>query len=262
LPCAQDLPQEVGHVIIRQGPEGTVGITQNDHAWLSGALARLWAGAGAPLPREAVEAVGLHDVASAFLDFQPWRDEETGLLYDFVSHPPADKIAALGAGLDALERLRPYACLLVSRHYSSFRLGHSSVARRFYAGEERRRERLERRLSAQRPDLLARADVDFAVLQLLDNVSLYVCLHRPGTKGDGVHPWFRDGLGRLPDTGEVLRATFLDERTLALAPFPFAPDRLRVAVPRHRLDRHGSWQPTSVLRLWLVPQATASQPAT
>jgi hypothetical protein len=250
-------------MIVRREPSGPIiGISQNDHAWVSGQLARAYGGEGAPLPAETVAAVSLHDLASTLLDAQPLLDAD-GIPLDFLRFPEAPRIAACRWALDGLTRRAPYAALLVSRHYASFGF-RGEEADAFRRHEAQRQETLLASLRRERPDLALRADQDFHILQLMDNLSLYLCLNTPGATKDEEHPWFRDQVGRLPGSGMPLVARFAGADSVLLSPFPFVMAPLSVAVPWLVFEREPGppgWKPYAVHVFRLLPDPGSERPS-
>lgn len=168
--------------------------------------------------RDLVLSASLHDLSWIDTDEAlQWNDKENRP-YDFTSFPLLEKLKIYEKGLNETERLNPYSALLTSLHYCSFfkENQHESVDG-FLRKEEKRQARLKKIFFDKAVDL------DLRHLQLWDNLSLYVCLNKPGTPKEKEHPWFKNGIHALAKTGEevLMQARWLNERTIHLDPFPF-----------------------------------------
>jgi hypothetical protein len=211
-------------------------IRQNDHALLSGRLAREWVG---PRRDDAVGpgvalAIALHDLAWAEADREPVRDPETGTAVPFTDWPDRDREPLQTAGLDLLERLDPLAALLGSLHYVRF-LDPDQFPR-FAEREAARQGRLRKRLGRAKGD----PGVERARLQLrhLDFVSLFVCLTGPGAR-DAPDWLTAERIGQAPD-GTRYRLGWEAADALVCDPFPYRRP-FGVAFPYRELAlRHDS----------------------
>lgn len=99
----------------RKTSVGTIVIAQPAHAWVSGQLARAWAGPFEPW-EEVCLAAEQHDIAWVGWERSPERDHETGLPYTFSALPRLRRLELWsGAAAQLLPQSR-YAALLVSLH--------------------------------------------------------------------------------------------------------------------------------------------------
>lgn len=222
--------------------------TQHDHGIFTGQLAHAW---DLDLPMESVLTNTLHDLAWEPLDdlstgpipFDPAR----GALHDFITLPKADKMALYAAGLDALERVHPYAGLLISLHYSVFFPRDPDTAR-YHAREDARRARLSATLGLSGdddPDLQR----DYAWLKFFDVVSLYACLAQPGADEGACPRWLGPSY-----TVEGRHYTFSWDGpdTLVIDPFDargHAPILAR--IPYRELDARPFADAEALRRAWL-----------
>jgi hypothetical protein len=104
-------------VLLVDHPDGKVAVAQPSHAWISGQLARAWA--GDVQPREAVcLAAEQHDVAWTEWERHPVYDPQTGYPYTFMSLDMPTKLSMWETGPDVLLAQSRYAALLVSLHGS------------------------------------------------------------------------------------------------------------------------------------------------
>jgi hypothetical protein len=103
-------------VLLVEHPEGKVAVAQPAHAWISGQLARAWAGVE-PL-EEVCLAAEQHDIAWTDWERRPTYDAKTGYPHTFMSLDMPAKLAMWETGPDALLGQSRYAALLVSMHGS------------------------------------------------------------------------------------------------------------------------------------------------
>jgi len=200
-------------VIVRERPGAFVLVEQHEHGLVSGEFARHWAASIWPR-QDALYAIDNHDVGWRELDESVSWNEQTGRPYSFLDYPARPKLRAYTEGLDLVEARSPYAACLCSRHYGSFvrdARGEPEVS--FRESEAERRRGIEAALSGEEIDSL---DYNFRLLQLCDDLSLFVCLNEPGTND---YPHYRDGFGFM---GTRFEPTWEDGRTLRLDPNPFS----------------------------------------
>ncbi|MCM3747172.1 DUF3891 family protein [Paenibacillus pasadenensis] len=207
-------------MIIRATEEGFILIRQHDHAELSEQLARSLAPELLPAGArraDIIYAAGQHDRGWIGLDETPvWNDGENRP-YTFEDYPPLPKIAFYTRGIDEVEAVSPYAGLLCSYFYSSFFAGMDDEASLgFRRREEVRQHRLAMNMRAARKE----TERDLKLLQLLDGLSLYVCLNRPEASGAEEHPWYRAGFAgseALTASGKRLSAKWAAKERLLLS---------------------------------------------
>lgn len=175
-------------MIVRDTDSGFLLIAQHDHGLVSGEFATRFSEdwIGEPISDETLFAVSNHDVGWKRLDSEVSWNEEKGRPFSFIDYPAEEKMAAYTEGLDFVESASPYAALLCSAHYGSF-VKRSEVPAevRFREREELRRGRIE--ASMEVPETFER---DFRLLQLCDDLSLFVCLNEPGGE---VFSWHKGG---------------------------------------------------------------------
>ncbi len=176
-------------MIVRETDKGFLLIAQHDHGLVSGDFAKRfseeWLGE-APLRDDVLFAASNHDIGWRRLDSEVSWNGERGRPHSFVDYPSEPKMEAYTEGLDAVEAHSPYAALLCSAHYGSFvKRSEAPAEVRFREREELRRASIE--ASTTVPDTFGR---DFRLLQLCDDLSLFVCLNEPGEE---IHSWHKDG---------------------------------------------------------------------
>ncbi len=197
-------------MIVRERPDSYVLIKQHDHGLISGEFARYWAERPRPL-QSTLYAIMEHDVGWQNLDASVSWNEETGEPYSFTSYPTGPKLQAYKEGLNFLEARNPYAACLCSMHYASL-VGDTEEEVRFRESETARQRKIE---SAMKGEESANLEHNFRLLQLCDDLSLFVCLNEPGRND---HSWYKDGFSFK---GAKYAPTWEDRRTLRLDPNPF-----------------------------------------
>lgn len=188
-------------------------IRQHDHGLVSGCFAEHWAEEFHPR-EETIYAIRSHDLAWEALDQTiRWNTAEERP-YAFTDYPAAEKLAAYKRGIDRIEQADPYAACLCSMHYTSFIDGRSdALGQRFAVAEFRRQVRLQKEMP---PDHSGHLERNFRLLQVCDDLSLFVCLNKPGRTD---HPWYQDGfsLGSYR-----FHPVWRDTHTLTFRPNPLA----------------------------------------
>lgn len=214
-------------------------VEQHYHGLVSGEFARHWA-VEVRVREAALYAIANHDVAWRELDATVSWNEETGRPYSFLDYPARPKLRAYANGLDYIQARSPYAACLCSMHYGSFmRDARREPEVSFREAEAARRRGIEPTLSEEQIESL---EYNFRLLQLCDDLSLFVCLNEPGRND---YPHYKDGLGFM---GASLEPVWDDERTLRLNPNPFSQP-FRIEVPYRVVGRNRLLQQSDRLEL-------------
>lgn len=202
-------------MIVRERLDSFVLVEQHHHGMVSGEFARHWA--REILTREAaLYAIANHDVGWRELDETVRWNEETGRPLSFLDYPVEPKLRAYTNGLDYIQAHSPYAACLCSMHYGSFvRNARKEPEVSFREAEEERQRGIEASLSEEE---ISGLEYNFRLLQLCDDLSLFVCLNEPGRND---YPHYRDGFGFM---GTRLEPVWEAGRTLRLDPNPFSED--------------------------------------
>lgn len=233
-------------------------IAQHDHAKLSGMIA-------SHLQKQffvdhfyiedVLFAVYEHDRSWIRLDDTPIWNDRTSAPFSFNDYPLLPKLALYRIGMDEIEERNQYAALLCSLHYSSFRMVHNAANEecvRFYDHERKRQETIRGALNDIHPDVVAR---HFRLLQLCDDISLYVCLNEAGVRKENEHPWFMKGFKNSSvfnlEEDKPLYAKWLTDKKIRIYPTPFqktfhaAVQLKRVSKDSaHRLGIHEAYKNT------------------
>lgn len=219
-------------MIVREVHNGFLLINQHDHGLVSGEFARRFSNewVGEPPGEEALYAVSNHDVGWRKLDSEVLWNEGKGRPYSFVDYPSEPKMEAYMEGLDAVEAHSPYAALLCSAHYGSFvRRSEVPAEVRFREREEVRREGIEASMAAEETEMFGR---DFRLLQLCDDLSLFVCFNEPGKE---ISSWHKGG---FEFSGRKFHPVWEDDGELRFEPNPFS-EGFEVSLPYRVVGRGG-----------------------
>lgn len=202
-------------MLIRPTVDGAYECTaQAHHGLQSGVLAAAWQ--PTRLDGLLVQTIGLHDDPWRSADAAPRFNAQTGLPHDFITFPQDAKITFYRRGIDALEKVHPYAAYIVSRHYTTF--SGTRDTRRLTEPEAKRRERLAPQIA---PARLRAADEAMQWLKYFDVFSLYLCLTGPARRGEGGPAWLApERWAEAPD-GTRLELGWVDDHTVAVEPWPF-----------------------------------------
>ena len=223
-------------VLRDEGDRGVLAIGQASHAWISGQLARAWGNEqfGVVEPHEEVcLAAEQHDVGMATWDLDPDRNAATGLPLSFIEMPIEVHLGLWREAPRHLLSQSRYAALLVSMHgtrlYEQRNLDalepeQAEDVRTYLDEQHRLHQQLIQSLGADRTEVARNSDL----IWTWDALSLAVCLDWPPYTASGV-----------PSAGDpvTVELTPGGERSIVLAPWPFAGDRLTVRADGRRLTK-------------------------
>jgi len=229
-------------VVIREENEKLIITLQHDHAQLSGKIAERFDHffVGDPLFSDVLFAIHQHDRSWILPDSHPKWNPQAGMPYDFIDYPQEEKLKYYRLGLNETEQLNPYAGLLCSMHYTSFIDSDTKVSENneFLRDEQLRQKRLRSELGMTDTGLL---QSHFQLLQLCDNLSLYLCLNKPGAPKSEEHPFFKKGFKNSsrfnPERQENLKAHWRNKKEVSLVPFPFKESFTVTIDQRHLLKK-------------------------
>lgn len=213
-------------MIVQAYPDKFIMIAQHDHAAISGLMAKRWKDIFFKdhHKRSSVEfAVRNHDVGWELMDEAPFWNEYKAAPYTFTDYPTAPKTVLYRYGIEEVAQSDNYAALLCSRHYSRFlQKNPSDAAQKFIREQEDWSKNVLETMSDFDKDVF---DFHYGVLQMLDDISLFICLNEPGATGDDLHFFFKkgiekhDGITSIPN--EKLDIYWNDKQVVCLNPFPF-----------------------------------------
>ncbi|WP_430789021.1 DUF3891 family protein [Virgibacillus flavescens] len=227
-------------MIVRERKNDIVMISQDDHARISGKLAKYWNASifKGQSNREAVElAINEHDRAWISVDSKPFWNDKSKLPYSFTDLPNEPKLVFYKNGIDEVEEMNAYAGLLCSQHYMHFTMDDASEAsQRFVVTEQLRQKRIRQLKNVDE----ASFQFHFDLLKFCDNLSLYVCLNEPGSLKEKEHYFFKNGLP-VPSTfsffsEDKLDVRFRDSQTITLSEFPFE-EAVVIHLPQKVVDK-------------------------
>lgn len=233
-------------MINRESESAFVMTRQNDHAQFSEEVARglreEWF-LDSKYRDDCLLAIREHDRSWIRMDDVPIWNDRSKAPFSFIDYPVLPKLAMYRMGLDETEEMSYYAALLCSMYYASFfqsdqqSLQESELA--FYQSELARQKRLREKLNAPDEQVIAR---HFQLLQLCDNISLYVCMNREGIAKEEEHPWFKDGFNSLID-GQKFVAEWVSDHEIRITPQLFTQEWSAVLrnkhVPKQRVREVG-----------------------
>ena len=216
-------------MIVREKSDAYVLIRQHDHGLISGEFARYWAKEPSPLD-PTLYAIANHDVAWQGPDASVRWNEGSGRPYSFLDYPVEPKLRAYREGLNLLEVRSSYAACLCSMHYASFvRSSRDAAEAQFREDELQRQEKLK---GAMYQEELQNLGYNFRLLQLCDDLSLFVCLNEPGQND---HPWYKYG---FDFEGMKFDPIWEDDLILRLNPNPFS-EPFGLLVPYTIVEKSG-----------------------
>jgi hypothetical protein len=211
-------------MIVREHDDAFILIEQDNHAHVSGEIMKHWKDSlfkGKAFKSSVDYAIYKHDIGWAPFDKQPFWNDKDKAPYTFVTFPPLPKIILYKHGIDKAEQHDSYAGLLCSEHYKRFLANNTSdAAQGFIQQEEERQQKIIEAM----PDYdKALFDFHYGLVQLGDNISLYICLNEPDIAKKDEHPFFKDGipLAKALSLTEKMHLSWEDNTTIRIDPFPF-----------------------------------------
>ena len=212
-------------MIVREHPDKFIMIEQDNHAKASGDIMANWKRSlykGLDFKKSVDYANYNHDSGWRPFDLKPFWNDEKKVPYTFVTFPNLPKIVLYKNGIDEVEKKDSYAALLCSEHYKRFLLNNTSdTAQAFVKNEEQRQERISQTLKIDKQLF----KFHYSLVQLGDNISLYLCLNEPGTAKQKEHPFFKEGIPLSSDlhgfNQDTLKLRWTDENTVSISEFPF-----------------------------------------
>ncbi|WP_088102902.1 DUF3891 family protein [Halalkalibacter urbisdiaboli] len=200
--------------------------TQHDHSIFSGELAKHLEDnlfIDAEYKDAVILAIREHDRAWIRLDQMPIWNDQRNIPFSFMDYPLFPKISMYSKGIDEVEEMNQYSALLCSIHYTSF--GHIRKSKHkdcvdYMKNEFTRQKKLKSNLHNPNEEMIKK---HFKLLQLFDELSLYVCLNEEGTSKSHEHPWYVEGFETLID-GQRYYAEWKSRAEIKIEPFPFTDE--------------------------------------
>ncbi|MGI2296834.1 DUF3891 family protein [Paenibacillus sp. GXUN7292] len=210
-------------MIIRETEHHFVMTTQHEHASFSGKVASCFKEnlfLDSSYMSDVLIAIKEHDRGWIRLDDTPvWNDRHMAPC-SFGEYPLLPKLVLYRKGLDEIEQINQYAALICSMHFSSFKHLQQSKQTEcidFIHHETERQKRIKAGLTHPGENIVER---HFKLLQLSDEISLYVCFNRPGAAKEEEHPWYRAGFETIID-GQKINARWANSKEIVISPFLF-----------------------------------------
>ncbi|MCP8617177.1 DUF3891 family protein [Salirhabdus salicampi] len=180
-------------------------------------------------------AIKHHDIAWDKIDEYPKWNEERMKPYSFIDYPTNKKVGFYQQGISLVESSYPYAGLLCSLHYVSFFSMNDDEkhVQTFLKNEFNRRQRIleQVKVSEKRVELHKRT------LQFCDDLSLYICMNKPGVSKEEELSWFREGFQqRFSFMEDKIHGHWRDKKHVVIDPFPFKTN-FTVSIPFKRVKK-------------------------
>lgn len=180
-------------MIVREDIDNFIFITQHDHAYISGEFLTYFKKDFIPIDNyESLKfAVHQHDRAWIIPDANPLMNDENKKPFTFLDYPERLKLHFYKLGVDQIDLANSYAAILCSMHYASFYTdARDEFGKQFLEREKLRQKHLINKLKIPNDGLLT---YQLTILQFCDDLSLYVCLNKPGVEKKDEVPFFKKG---------------------------------------------------------------------
>ncbi len=212
-------------MILREDSENFIMINQHDHAYIAGELLT-------HLKKEfiAVEhfesfkfAVHQHDRAWIIPDSHPLLNDVTRKPFTFLDFPEKLRLYFYRLGIEQVNQANSYAALLCSMHYCSLASSSSSdIAIQFIEREKLRQNHWISKLKIPHRRLLS---YQLQMLKFCDDLSLYICMNKPGAKKEEEVCLFKKGFADSEffhqDGKTKVIASYKDRNTIKFNSSPF-----------------------------------------
>lgn len=224
-------------MIIYEGENSFIMISQHEHAKVSGEIAQNWKDEffyGIDRKEEVVLGIYEHDRGWIDLDAVPLWNDEQQKPYSFIDFPLEAKVTCYKKGINEVEKMNEYASLICSLHYASFFQNDvTSTGRQYLMEEKKRQQYLLNVLGIEDKENILRYHLN--MLRFCDNLSLFICLNQPGVNE---HPFFRDG---IPQTfpfsnNKQIHTQWMNPSTVALSIFPLE-NELQVQIRLKEVEK-------------------------
>ncbi|MNI05060.1 hypothetical protein D3C73_580040 [compost metagenome] len=222
-------------MIVRETDPYFVMTTQHDHAEFSSKVASYFAESllgESKYSSDVLFAIQQHDRGWIRLDDTPIWNDRNNVPFSFIDFPLLPKLILYKKGLDEVEEMNDYAALICSLHYSAFKhIQRSQITDciDFIRHEAERQNRLKAQLDYPDEEMIVR---HFRLLQLCDEISLYVCMNNPGVIKENEHPWYREGFEIMIDDQKI-HAHWMSENEIVISPFIFKSEVTATTKSKH-----------------------------
>ncbi|MDA9555194.1 DUF3891 family protein [Pelobium sp.] len=227
-------------MIVREAQDNFIFITQHDHAYIAGEfLARLKKDF---IPLEYYEslkfAIHQHDRAWIIPDSTPILNDLTRKPYTFLDYPEKLKLHFYKLGIEQVDQANSYSAILCSMHYASFyQNAEEETEKQFFEREKLRQKHLINKLKIPHDRLLS---YQLKILQFCDDLSLYVCMNKPGASKDEEADVFKKGFPNsefFHKNGETkILASYKDRNVVKFNSSPFE-EPFEIKIPAKRVSK-------------------------
>ncbi|REE88940.1 uncharacterized protein DUF3891 [Paenibacillus taihuensis] len=214
-------------MIVRESENDFSMVTQHDHAILSRDIAGHFKDGyyiDLTFKNDILLAIREHDRGWIRLDETPIWNDRIHAPFSFMDYPLYGKLPLYRIGIDEVEEMSSYAALLCSLHYTSFKPIRNSAhpdCVAYMKHETNRQNEILKKLDLEAGCELVTQHLN--MLQLCDDLSLYVCLNQPGATKEEEHPWYKEAFGTAIQN-QAFRAKWINNVEIGLQPFPFIRD--------------------------------------
>ena len=180
-------------MIVREASDNFVFITQHDHAYIAGELFTHFKKEFVTIEHyESLKfAIHQHDRAWLIPDANPLLNDSTKKPFTFIDYPERLKLHFYKLGIDQIDLANSYAAILCSMHYASFYANaQHEFGKQFFEREKLRQKHLINKLKIPHDRLLT---YQLKILQFCDDLSLYICLNKPGVSKEEEVRLFKKG---------------------------------------------------------------------
>lgn len=222
-------------MIAAKGEDRFVMTTNDDHARMAGQLARVLNGETLPetARREEFEfAVTEHDRSWIDLDELPIWNDAAARPYSVIDYPMALRLPFYHRGLEEVARISEYAGLLCSKHYATLppealQAVAGGIGPKVLAAVENAKESQRNLMSILRlhtEEELRLLEKHLRLLQVLDRISLWLCMQNPFDSSAGSGEPYRFFAGNTGDGGvrnDGYELRWSADRSVQVFPYPF-----------------------------------------
>ncbi len=227
-------------MILREDSDNFILITQHDHAYIAGELLTHFKKEFISVEHfESFKfAVHQHDRAWIIPDSHPLLNDVNQKPFTFLDFPEKLKLYFYKLGIEQVDQANSYAALLCSMHYCNLAaVSSSATAKQFLDREKLRQKHLIGKLKIPHTRLL---NYQLQVLKFCDDLSLYICMNKPGVSKQDEVPMFKKGFTDsefFHEGGETkVIASYRDRNTLKFNSSPFE-DSFEVKVHLKRVSK-------------------------
>jgi hypothetical protein len=227
-------------MILREDSDNYILIAQHDHAYIAGELLSHFKKEFIAIEHfESFKfAIYQHDRAWVIPDSHPLLNDVTQKPFTFLDFPEKLRFYFYKLGIEQVYQANAYAALLCSLHYCNLAsVSFSETATQFIEREKLRQNHLISKLKIPHKNLL---NYQLRILKFCDDLSLYICMNKPGVSKEDEVPLFKKGFADsefFHEDGETkVVASYKDRGTIKFNSNPFE-DVFEVKVHLKRVSK-------------------------